>query len=300
MDVARFHFLLRTQNSFGLPEFKGSTFRGKFGHVLKRTICVVDHRNCSKCALQNHCAYIYLFESKNERGQTVPRPFVLEPPLTRQQFFLRDKILNLNLVLIGKAIDFLPYFIYCFERMGEEGIGQDKGHFIVQSVFAVDEAGEKHEIYNHDTQTLSTKIPRIQLEFFKSRILPQATLHFYTPTDIRVNEQRVHSLEFPQLLKSILRRYRSLRFYHGDCSKERFEINWKAAEKIEIVHQKLEHRRFKRYSNRQKRPIALQGFTGRITYRGDLGQFYPWLKIGELLHVGKNTVFGMGGYKIIA
>jgi len=80
--------------------FKGSTFRGKFGHILKRTICIMSHRNCANCQIHGQCAYPYLFETQQNNGQSIPRPFVIEPPLTRKRFFLRDEPLYFHLVLI--------------------------------------------------------------------------------------------------------------------------------------------------------------------------------------------------------
>ena len=257
------------------------------------------HRDCTRCELRRQCAYPYLFETSNERNQAVARPFVLEPPLTRKRFFLSGEPLDFGLVLIGKALSYLPYFVYCFQRIGEEGIGRDRGRFQLHCVSAVDAAGNRVPIYDSASQRLHNDFPRLDLSAFKARLLPQVTLHFYTPTDIRTEGRRTDRLDFTTLLKAILRRYHSLRYFHGDGQKERFEINWEVAAQVEIVHQELEGRQFKRFSNRQKRPVHLSGFTGRITYRGDIGQFYPWLKVGELLHVGKNTVFGMGGYGVL-
>ncbi|HFE65054.1 MAG TPA: CRISPR system precrRNA processing endoribonuclease RAMP protein Cas6 [Caldithrix sp.] len=299
MEFAKFEFALKTQNSFGLPDFKGSTFRGKFGHVLKRTICIMSHHKCDECELREKCAYTYLYETRNERKENVARPFVLEPPLTHQQFFLKDKYLYLNLVLIGGAIEYLPYFVYAFTQMGKEGIGQDRGKFLLTTVRAVDSAGQKHEIFDHKTQQLLTEVPRIKPDDFKAVFHPQITVQFLTPTDLRANGKRVDTVEFPVLLRAILRRYRSLQYYHNGGEKEWFEINWEAAEKIKIVHRETENRRLKRYSNRQKRPIPLGGITGKITYRGNLAPFIPWLKIGEYLHVGKGAVFGMGWYRMV-
>jgi len=299
MEVGKFEFALQTLNSFGLPDFKGSTFRGKFGHVLKRTICVISHHNCEICELRGKCAYPYLFETNNQRGQNVPRPFVLEPPLTHKRFYLKEEWMYLNLVLMGQAIDYLPYFIHVFDRMGEEGIGRDRGRYRVASVRALDGQGNKQEIYDGESRKLSGEFRRIDLDGFTGSLLPQATLNFLTPTDIRAEGERVDTLGFPVLLKNILRRYHSLRYYHGDGRQERFEIDWAAAGKIEILHQDLTNNQFKRFSNRQKQPVLLAGFTGTITYRGELSPFLPWLKVGELLHVGKGTVFGMGWYRVM-
>lgn len=299
MQVAKFEFALTTDNSFGLPDFKGSTFRGKFGHVLKRSICVMQHRHCPNCELREKCAYPYLFETLNERGENVPRPFVLEPPLSRRRHYLKDERMYLRLTLIGKAIDYLPYFVYCFDRMGKEGIGQDHGRYTIESVAAIDLSGEKHVVYRGENQQLTNGYSTIDLSAFTPTLQPQVTLNFLTPAQIKTDNRTQYEPDFTTLLKNILRRYKSLQYYHGKGDNTRIAIDWAAAEHIETVFSDTEERHFKRFSNRQKRPVRLDGFVGNITYRGDLAPFMPWLKIGEYLHVGKGAVFGMGWYRIV-
>ncbi|MCE8429907.1 MAG: CRISPR system precrRNA processing endoribonuclease RAMP protein Cas6 [Candidatus Methanoperedens sp.] len=45
--------------------------------------------------------------------------------------------------------------------------------------------------------------------------------------------------------------------------------------------------------------LKMGGFLGEITFEGDLNEFMPFLKLGEYLHIGKGTVFGLGKYEII-
>ena len=53
-----------------------------------------------------------------------------------------------------------------------------------------------------------------------------------------------------------------------------------------------------RFSGRQKQRVKMGGLTGRVTYEGDLRDYLPLLLLGELVHVGKGTVFGNGLYRI--
>ncbi|NOX36042.1 MAG: CRISPR system precrRNA processing endoribonuclease RAMP protein Cas6 [Calditrichaeota bacterium] len=205
----------------------------------------------------------------------------------------------LNLILIGKAIDYLPYFVYCFQRMGKEGIGRDAGKFSLEEVRAVSADGKKQRVFHIGDQVLVHHVPRIELDAFRAQLLPQATLQFLTPTCIKQNGKVVEQLTFSVLLKAILRRYHRLRFNHDDGQREDFSIDWEAAERIAVVHQEIEFQRFRRYSNRQGRPVPMEGFVGKVIFRGNLTPFYPWLKIGEYLHIGKGATFGMGWYRVV-
>lgn len=44
--------------------------------------------------------------------------------------------------------------------------------------------------------------------------------------------------------------------------------------------------------------MKMGGFVGEVMYRGELSDFLPLLKLGEKIHVGKGTGFGLGRYEI--
>lgn len=54
-----------------------------------------------------------------------------------------------------------------------------------------------------------------------------------------------------------------------------------------------------RYSNRQKNYMQLGGLIGHLKLEGEnLNLFYPYLYLGQFWHLGKNTSFGLGNYKL--
>ena len=55
---------------------------------------------------------------------------------------------------------------------------------------------------------------------------------------------------------------------------------------------------WERYSNRQEKRLKMGGFMGDITFEGELAEFLPFLRLGEYLHVGKGTVYGLGECEI--
>jgi hypothetical protein len=68
--------------------------------------------------------------------ESIPRPFVLEPPLETKREYLPGETLHFNLLLFGRAIQYLPYFIIVFREMGEEGLGKGRLPFTLEDVAA--------------------------------------------------------------------------------------------------------------------------------------------------------------------
>ncbi len=42
------------------------------------------------------------------------------------------------------------------------------------------------------------------------------------------------------------------------------------------------------------KPLFMGGIIGSITYEGDTGKYLPLLDIASMVHIGKQTTFGMG------
>ncbi|MHB2156397.1 CRISPR system precrRNA processing endoribonuclease RAMP protein Cas6 [Calditrichota bacterium GD2] len=299
MEISVFEFVLKAESNLFLPEFKGATFRGKFGHVLKRTICFNKKRDCDQCDFVRKCPYIYLFMSRYQNTEETVKPFVINPPLSSKEFFLKNEKFYLQLILIGKAIDYFPYFVYSFIKMGKEGIGNPSGKYSITAIKNIKNDGGKNEIYLSDKNTLINKIERISLDDISSDMRPQVTLNFLTPTQIKQEGKVVSKINFEVLLKAILRRYHRLRYIHGDGKRIDFNIDWDAVRNIQVIRHDVEEKRFRRYSNKQKRSIPIRGITGKVVLKGNLSPFYHWLKIGEYLHVGKGATFGLGWYRVV-
>ena len=104
---------------------------------------------------------------------------------------------------------------------------------------------------------------------------------------------------FHILTRSLLRRISTLSYFH--CGKE-LECDYKTmieeAKKITTKSSNLKWFDWDRFSTRQKRKMSLGGLIGSITFQGNITPFLQLLRLGEHLHVGKNTSFGLGRYII--
>ncbi|MGP8322062.1 MAG: CRISPR system precrRNA processing endoribonuclease RAMP protein Cas6 [Methanosarcinaceae archaeon] len=316
MKFTRHHFNLSPVTGLILPPYKGSTLRGGFGHALKRVACMNRGEECTGCILRSTCVYSYIFETalfNGAHGKTegfrLPHPFIIEPSPDGRQFYKTGDTLDFNLILVGQAINYIPHVILAFEELGKIGIGKNRGEYRDNGKYRLDKVistgcncemtiydGKSHVI--DDTGVMdSADLLNASYDSGCSKI----TLRFLTPARIKYNGNFIDDLDFAILMRNLLRRLSWLAEIHCD---DKWNLDWKgiisrAEVGVKTVYSDLCWHDWERYSNRQEKRLKMGGFMGDITFEGDLAEFLPFLRLGEYLHVGKGTVYGLGKYEIV-
>lgn len=317
LRIARFRFTIEPLELVALPDYKGSALRGGFGHAFRRATCLSRERVCESCLLRSACSYYTIFETKVSQevadrlriGADAPHPFVIEPPMTEQHTFRPGELIRYGVTLFGTAIGTLPFFIYAFMILGENlGLGKGRGRFRVVSV--EDESGRN--IYDHGNLIGPVKV-------LQSRdILNAADMHdrelvleFVTPLRIRTAWKRqepelltgiTSGDEFRLLLKSLYHRAFVLSQLYGDGQEPQVfdSRNMPLVDgDVQLAESKTWWLDWTRFSQRQQQPMQLGGIMGRVTFNGKTGQYAPLFRLGEYLHMGKNTTFGLGKYRLL-
>ena len=303
-----FRIRIVAQDALHLPVYKGSTFRGAFGHTFRRIVCVTKEKACAECMMRSSCVYSYVFETPPPSDTRMmrkypyaPHPFILEPPLTRRTTYTPGEVLSFGLTLIGRAIEYLPYFIYTFEEMGRVGIGKGRGKYRIDAVWGIEPEGGERVIYEGAKKTLVDEYARMRYEDLSDREVGQnaLTLSFLTPTRIKSGGRLTLGMDFRILVRSLLRRLSLVCYFHCD---QALDLDYRAwierAGKVETVRRDLRWYDWTRYSGRQDTMMRMGGFVGEIAFGGDWKPFLPFVLFGKTLHVGKGTSFGLGKYEI--
>ena len=314
-----------------MPRYKGNVFRGRFGYILRDITCVGGAQQCEKhCEFPDKCLYSKCFEtpvpanSPMLRGQPfAPHPFVLEPPDTRQLEYAPGDTFTCNLILIGNAIEVLPWMIFTFYRMAEQRIGlrnqrgrcrlekveslpafyrmaeqriglrNQRGRCRLEKVESLParESEPSQTIFTSETEMLTDEGIILGLEDVMHAapdITDMLDLTFLTPTSIKVNGKWTSRLIFETLIRNLLRRIRFLNYFHcGEDLDPEVDVHTliEAARAVEHTSH-LQWLRRDRYSHRAEASVPMDGFIGNIRFEGELTPFLPFIFLGEHLHIG--------------
>ena len=309
--AARYRFTVRMHAPLRLPEFAGSLLRGQFGSALRQVACMTGEKSCEACPLLSTCPYPAIFETPApaehamQRFSHVPNPYVIEPPGLGARLIPAGEVLQFSMVLIGHAVKYLPLVSHALQRAVEEGLGRERARGKLESIeWQCGEGGSEPEtatVWRQGDVRFLPHSASLHPASLPGGGIDRVELRIHTP--MRLQNQgralRQHELIPRKFIADLLRRITLLAEFHAGHANFVQDVHALVLHSEILAHQpSLRWQDWSRYSSRQKQEMTLGGVIGTWTLEGDLAPLYPWLWLGQWLHVGKNTTMGMGGYSL--
>lgn len=292
-----------------VPPYEGSMIRGAFGRAFKESCCPFPH-NGAGCPLGDKCPYGYVFETSPpeearefSKNREVPRPYVFEPPETTKMEYAPGERMRFGFTTVGRAAEYIPYFIYAFSKMGEEGVGRLKARYELERVVTRNPlTGAREEVYDGEVAR-NRRLPTVweDAEAAARKLdAERLRMEFLTPAFVKFRgEVSPEAPSFAALVQALLIRVPMLSAVHcGEVWREDFRAMVARAGEVETVSDGTTWASFRRYSSFKKRSEALEGVVGSVEYAGPVEEFLPLMCMGEISHLGKRAVFGLGRYRI--
>ena len=309
---------------------KGNTLRGAFGIAFRHLVCVPQCHTARTCPLKEACPYKGVFEpappagmDRLSKNRDTPRPFVFRPPITSKNTYMPGESFEFGLVLLGRSVDYLPYFVMAFRDITRQGFGLNRAPCVLEEVRVADLAeaalGTRNtSVYQAPDELFHVPKPLNLVDWVNSRLRKQALsasgdsvvcnetswehtiiVNFLTPTSLKSEERVVREPEFQQLFKRVRDRVNALSTFYGSGPIEAdFKDLGKRSEQVRTLDTSVAWQERSRRSSRTHQRHELSGFVGNCTYEGDLREFLPWLIAGEMVHVGRHTAWGNGLYEL--
>ncbi len=337
--VASLRFVATVEEAMTLPPYLGSTLRGAFGHALKEVGCFYRERGapCEGCVENRgalaegratRCVYGYIFETPrppgaplHERQPEVPHPYVIRPVSPAdggvggdrggdvgedgRRTYAAGAPLAFEMLLFGRGIDHVGAVVEAGVRMTRSGLGAGRWTAEVREVWEQDPFGTVRRPlpFLLDRSAL-TLVAGWDEAVTRARTLAvgMVALQFLTPAHLVRDDYAIRVPAFPIVARPLLRRLTALAVLHGDGGEapgDHFARLARQAEGVRLADWHGEWRDWERYSARQDRRMTFGGVVGTAVYEGDVAPFLPYLVYGQATHVGKQSTFGAGRYRII-
>ncbi len=270
------------------PPYPGALWRGALGKALRELACITGAPECTGCPAIRGCGYGRLFETRAHARAgglaghyaELPHPYVVSPRTEAG-----DEPMALELTLIGAAARRHREVLDAAAKLRLNGTP-----LVLRETrpLVVNTAGKS---------SFAAEIPQ------PPPVPPRVRMVLEHPLRLR-RENRYLSPEefdFTTLFTTLTRRVSML---HDLESTAPLSADYRglaaAARAVRVTDVHLKWFDWARYSARQRRRIPMGGLVGELTLSGALGPLWPWLWLGQWLHVGKGAVMGLGRYRLEA
>ncbi len=263
-----------------LPPYLGSALRGALGRAL-----------CSDMR-----AYNYLYNNRSLSGgrKDVSNPYMIVPCDTYKTDYRAGEELLFCVYLLGEAASFAKPVI-CALQAADIRLGASRFPFeLIKAVHAAERRVLWEDGVYFEAAARSVALPYLCLPDVRA-----ATLRTRTPLRIRRDGALLERLDFATLIRNITRRIEELTARYGGWADavEAARIRALSAEAA-VTQNRFALQSLSRYSNRTGSKMDLSGLTGYMTIEGDMSPFVPWLYAARILHIGRNTTFGLGQIEV--
>ncbi|NWF81094.1 MAG: hypothetical protein HXY37_13790, partial [Chloroflexi bacterium] len=227
LSVLRARVTYRLLQATTLLAYKGALLRGGFGYAFQRASCAQScWGHAERCDAAMLCPYRRVFETPHPEGvahlhdlQDVPRPFVIEPPLDQKRQYAAGDALEFGLILIGKGIDFLSYFLVGFVGLGEAGLGRARATARLERVEALEPFQPVGTPIYQDGQVYEPPdLPLLNVAELPARAaaLPaDLRLELRTPLRVKARGAFIEHLDLAAIVQAACWRIAALAVFHG-------------------------------------------------------------------------------------
>jgi len=279
----------------------GSIWHGAWGAAVDSVACAVRQDTCHGCWMLQHCAAVSLASVKQGTAGVVegagPHGFVLRG--ISGWGLETDGTLEVEVTLLSPATQYLALFLVAAERLGAMGLGKARRRLRLLRVVESDLVALPRSVREEsgalqsgplrtwdDLKPLSLK-GWVRLALPAGAILVAGNQTLIQPT----------LLDIIRLLRRRVRLVCQERNLDAALVPEADMLAWLSQTETRV--RVFEPFHASRWSSRQRQRHPQTGVQGYLEVEGaSLAPIEPWLRLGQVLGLGKGTSMGLGRLEV--
>jgi len=289
------------------PHFAGSTLRGAFGRALRKAACVTGHSQCHGCGFRAQCTYGYIFDPAPANQPLHPSfqdglpRYVIQPPALGAHQLNAGQQQRFAVLLMPQTQSHQALVMHTLRATVEQELLLSSTftllHTQASQVAAAENANRTADVNHrhtpqHPQTTRQTTV----------------TLRWHTPLRLQVQGKplfKPQQLNAETLVMALLRRNLQWLQMMGHRESEALQATnlnaLNAAKACTLNTSNMQWHDIQRHSSTQNTKVPLGGLIGSAQLYGPtqaLQELGPLLQLGEQIHIGKETVMGLGRYQL--
>lgn len=285
------HFTIQFEENAFLSTYKISALRGIIGNTLLKKFCIKND-NCKKCEFKDSCIASNFIEMKLKyRPEFAASDYMPSCVIVcddEKRSFNIGENLSFTIISLCDSIVLISEIIRALSLAGRT-IGLSGYKFNLQNVM---NDREEYIICKNKLTLKNINVRRVS-DYINNRLQISDEINMIKimkPFRFKKEGKLSTDINNEDLISLLKKRIISLNALEGNKIDQLGEYN------LNITEKQLEWRDIERHSNRQKTSMKLGGLTGYIYVDVSDIKTKELLIAGELLHIGKNTMFGLGDY----
>lgn len=313
IPYVKLHFTVCIAEDCRLPRNKASALRGGVGQMMILQNCIMasaarTDEDCRGCSCRQECLvqrFLYTPVSIQPAfsAEKLSMGYLFECENYYEDFSEGDTF-DFQVILFGKSRVYLNLLLQAVWALGQQGLGKEKGRFSVVRILNSRKEDVLCDGYGGAQIRKDRYYPETFAGYaqFRMRQLQKngyrAALKFQTETDIRFRKQRMTEFNMEAIVSALARRIYLFNCFEGTEMDLDLFMEEMTLELPKICYQDVNQIQVKRFSSRQMSSMKLGGIKGEVQLDEIPGHLLPWLLAGEVMHIGKNTSFGFGRYRV--
>ena len=303
-------FALKSARLPAFPPELSSVIRGALQASITKLFCRRKEGRAGKQCARCQCLHKAWIQPSMPSTHPMARKFQNPPPpllirsFPQRRVYAAGDSLQFQLSLIGRPLEAqLSDLILALQQLAFQGLGQEPGSFYLGKITALSnqEKQSRYELF----PSLSPTVPAQVLPPMPSHKIDQVKLSFESLTVLLNKGNAILMPSFAELVERLWNRINLLNTLYGNGPLEMDNLPTNGLSRIQAIPLSLQagiwdKKPSDRNGNRRLSRKPIVGFKGEIMYQGaGIEKYYPILKLGELLQIGKLSTFGFGCFKVM-
>lgn len=287
LPIMHLKVYMKSECKIELPFWLSSTIRGAIGTELIKYLCCMEKKaECESCNDLFNCSVKILYHTGSQnKSDVIINPYIIHC----ENGLVNGSEICFDIILFGEGIKTYTDIFRVLSRGLKLGVIRESFKLIkIDNVLKNQSVFDGAMWVKPESSFLEKTPENISVDKIKVKFLSM----------YNAKQKNIEAFDFDYFIRGCMRRVSAVLNQSNISMDVNFKKLLESAKDVKTVEKKLNYTTLKRFSNRTGTKQEIQGIEGSITFEGNITPFLEFLKLSEVIGVGKLCVMGLGKIQV--